>query len=77
MPRMSKKEKEEWQFFLDDQGRKAYNELCRKCIRDCKQSFRAVIIQCPKFRSKRSKECRGKHPENPPGHLILYAGCTM
>ena len=45
MPRMSKKEKEEWNFFLNDRGRISYNELCRKCDRDCKQSFRAVIVQ--------------------------------
>ena len=43
MPRMSKKDKEEWNFFLNDHGRISYNELCRKCDRDCKQSFRAVI----------------------------------
>ncbi len=58
MPRMSKKEKEEWNFFLNDRGRISYNELCRKCDRDCKQSYRAVIVQCPKYNSKRSKKKR-------------------
>ena len=31
MPRMSKQKKEEWDFFLDENGRITYNELCRKC----------------------------------------------
>ena len=44
MPRMPKYLKEEWAFFLDERGRKKYNELCRKCERSCKQSFRAVVI---------------------------------
>ena len=60
MPRMSKKEKEKWQFFLDDRGRKAYNDLCRKCVRDCKQSFRAIVVQCLKFKSKRSIKTKSK-----------------
>ena len=28
MPRMPKYLKEEWAFFLDERGRKKYNELC-------------------------------------------------
>lgn len=39
MPRMPKYLKEEWAFFLDERGRKKYNELCRKCERSCKQRF--------------------------------------
>ena len=54
MPKMSKHQKEEWSFFLNEKGRKTYNELCRRCVRDCKQSFRAAVIQCPKYRSKRT-----------------------
>ena len=56
MPRMSKQKKEEWDFFLDENGRTTYNELCRKCDRECKQSFRAVIISCPEYNSKRRKQ---------------------
>ena len=56
MPRMSKKDKEENSFFLNDRGRISYNELCRKCDRECKQSFRAVIIYCPEYNSKRRKK---------------------
>jgi hypothetical protein len=61
MPRMPKYVKEEWEYFLNQRGRKTYNELCRKCENDCKQSFRAVIIQCPYYISKRrSKYDSGK-----------------
>ena len=56
MPRMSKKDKEDWGFFLDENSRISYNELCRKCDRDCKQSFRAVIVSCPEYNSKRRKQ---------------------
>ena len=55
MPRMSKKRKKELAFFLNDQGRRSYNELCRKCQHGCKQSFRAGIINCPRYLSKRAK----------------------
>ena len=55
MPRMSKSKKLDWSFFLNDRGRKAYNTLCRRCVHDCKQSFRAVVIECPKYFSKRSR----------------------
>ena len=55
MPRMPKKRKLELSFFLNERGRVTYNDLCRKCQRTCKQSFRAVIVDCPHYLSKRSK----------------------
>ena len=55
MPRLSKKYKQEWQFFLDDRNRMKYNELCKKCERECKQSFRAIIVDCPVERKNRRK----------------------
>ena len=55
MPRMPKKLKKEHAFFLNDRERRSYNELCRKCQHECKQSFRAVIIDCPRYLSKRTK----------------------
>ena len=54
MPRMSRKRKEEWSFFLNDRGRRAYNELCSKCASSCKQSHRAAVIECRKYQSKRA-----------------------
>ena len=55
MPRMPKKRKLELSFFLNERGRVTYNDLCRKCQRTCKQSFRAVIVDCPHNLSIRSK----------------------
>lgn len=55
MPRLSKKAKQEWAFFIHpDTKRRTYNELCRKCIHNCKQSYRAEIVECRKFVSKRA-----------------------
>ncbi len=34
--------------------RRTYNDRCRKCRNECKQSFKAVIVFCPKYQSKRS-----------------------
>ncbi len=66
MPRMSKKRKAEWSFFLNDRNRITYNELCRNCIHDCKQSFRALVIECPRYCSKRSKSGRTASLARPP-----------
>ena len=55
MPRLSKKEKQEWDFFINpNTGRRTYNKLCRKCHNDCKQSYRAINVYCHKFKAKRS-----------------------
>lgn len=49
---MSKKKKREYAIFLNDQNRITYNKLCKQCMKDCKQSFRCIVIQCPKFKKK-------------------------
>ena len=55
MARLSKKLKQEWDFFISPKtGRRTYNDLCRKCRNDCKQSFRAIVVSCPLYCSKRS-----------------------
>lgn len=54
MPRMSKKRKEEWSFFLNDKKRIVYNALCRQCVRACKQSHGVIVVQCRKYLSKRA-----------------------
>lgn len=56
MPRMSRKRRLEPAFFLNERNRITYNELCRKCRHPCKQSFRAIVIECPKYLSKRSRQ---------------------
>lgn len=56
VPRMSQKRKLELSFFLNDRGRVSYNNLCRKCQHECRQSFRAVVVDCPRYLSKRAKK---------------------
>ena len=56
MPRLSKRDKLFWSFFIDPStGRRKFNHLCRCCTHDCRQSFRAELICCPKYLSKRSR----------------------
>ena len=55
----SKKWKLEWSFFLDNDGRRKYNDLCRRCLHPCKQSFRTEIVACPFYAFKRTDR-----PEN-------------
>ena len=43
-PRSTKRFKEEWAFFLAENGRRSYNLLCLKCAHKCKQSFRAKVF---------------------------------
>lgn len=65
MPRLSKKAKQEWAFFLHPiTYRRTYNEICRSCTRDCKQSFRAKIIECCRYESKRAVNYARKNAPN-------------
>lgn len=55
MPRLSKKLKQEWIFFINpNTGRRTFNSLCLKRKNKCKQSYRAVIVYCRKFKAKRN-----------------------
>lgn len=63
MPRMSKKRKLEWSMFLNERNRITNNDLCRKCFFDCKQSYRAILIDCSRHLSKRSGAARLKCKE--------------
>ena len=56
MPRMSQKRKRELSLFLNDQGRVEYNTLCRRCVHNCKQAHKVLVIECGRYLSKRSKE---------------------
>ena len=58
MPRMAKKRKQELNFFLNDLGRVNHNVLCRRCVCSCKQSFRAVVVECSRYLSKRAVEVK-------------------
>ena len=61
MTRMSNKKKTEWSLYLNERNRITYNKLCKQCIKDCKQSFRCLVIQCPMFKRKEKSKngCRG------------------
>ena len=45
----------EWAFFLGKNGRRQYNRVCKRCVHDCKQSFRVKLIACPKYEGKGAK----------------------
>lgn len=47
--------------FLSETGRIKYNDLCLKCRNDCKQSFRATVLECQRYSSKRAKEGEDTH----------------
>ncbi len=36
-------------FFQNDRCKVQYCETCMDCQKDCKQSFRAVIVRCLRF----------------------------
>lgn len=63
MPRLSKKATQEWDFFINPEtGRRTYNSLCRKCKNKCKQSYKAIVVFCPKYKSKRgAKSIKNRH----------------
>ena len=43
----------EWVMFIDPKTkRKRYAPLCQKCQEECKQSFRAEVVCCPKYSNK-------------------------
>lgn len=53
MPRLTKKQKQEWAFFIHpDTKRRTYNKLCRSCIHNCKQSYRVTVVECRRYASK-------------------------
>ena len=56
MARMTKSQKRELSLFLNEQGHIQYNEICQQCSLECKQSFRAFLLSCGRY-----KERKGKH----------------
>lgn len=65
MPRMSKRNKREWGLFINPKtGRKNFNDLCRKCLRQCKQSYRVLVISCRKFTPNWGRKSTPDSPEN-------------
>ena len=60
MPRMPKHTKEEMPFFLNDRNRITFCELCKKCPRSCKQSFRIIEIYCRFDEARKAEEKEAK-----------------
>lgn len=53
MPRLSKKTKAEWSFFINPlTGKRQFNLLCQHCICECKQSYRAQILSYPHYQKR-------------------------
>ena len=57
MSKLIKKFCEEWAFYIKPGIRKrvTFNEKCKKCKHDCKQSYRVEIIVCKNFNKKVGK----------------------
>ena len=69
MPRLSKNAKQEWDFFINSEtGRRTYNGLCLKCNNNCKQSHKAIVVFCPKYKYKRgAKSVKNRRKYNDSG----------
>jgi len=59
MPRMSQKRKKELSLCLKVTGRVEHNVLCRRCVHECKQPHKAMVVECRRYLSKRSVEVMG------------------
>ena len=60
MPRTSNKRRQELSLFLNERGRVEYNSLCRRCVHNCKQAYRELVVVCDRYLSKRAKEVQKK-----------------
>ena len=49
MPKMSQKRKKELSLFLNDAGRVEYNVLCRRCVHECKQPYKAIVVESRRY----------------------------
>lgn len=43
-------------FFKNKDGQICYNEKCQNCNFSCKQSYRAVIVNCPKTKKEKKRK---------------------
>lgn len=59
MPKLSKRERQLWAFFIDPvSGRRKYCACCMRCRQQCKQSYRAMVLDCSRFVSRRAGKIR-------------------
>ena len=50
---MKKYTGQEWEFFRNRAGRLQFNSVCRSCRNRCKQSYRAEILSCRRYESRK------------------------
>ena len=56
MLKLSKKDRELWVFFIDPNTRKRkFFPGCRRCMRSCKQSYRAKVVECPRYATRKKR----------------------
>jgi hypothetical protein len=56
MPRYTEEFKKERTFFIKlSTGYITFNMKCKKCKRNCKQSYKAVLIACPIYKNGNEK----------------------
>lgn len=42
----------EMDFYINRLGKIKYNKKCEKCVHNCKQSYKAQIVKCPKYKKQ-------------------------
>jgi hypothetical protein len=47
-------------FYQDENGNDKYNSQCINCSYDCKQSFRAIVVNCRLLKEIKSKNGKRK-----------------
>lgn len=50
---MKKYTGQEWAFFRNRAGCVQFNSVCRRCRNRCKQSYRAEILSCRRYESRK------------------------
>lgn len=48
--------KNDLEYFIGEEGKEQYNNKCLHCTHKCKQSYRATIIYCNKYKDRQKKK---------------------
>lgn len=51
---------EEADFMMNERHEVQFNETCKECTKDCKQSYKCEIVECPQFKLQRKGRSRKK-----------------
>nr|MBQ4455180.1 hypothetical protein [Clostridia bacterium] len=53
MEKQKRTNNRDWTFFINPQtGRRAFNPKCKRCVKNCKQSYRVQSVSCRNYRTK-------------------------